>query len=57
MSEIPGVTERLKPYQDFSRVHPEDLEAGADRGTRVNSALALPAPAPGVHLLSVLPRR
>jgi hypothetical protein len=56
-TKVPSVTEILKSYQYFSQVHPEDLEAAADRGTRVHSALTLPAPAPGVHLLTVLSSR
>ena len=40
MSQVPSVTEILKPYQDFSRVNPSDLELAADRGAIIHSALA-----------------
>jgi hypothetical protein len=37
---FPSVTEVLKPYEDFSRIAPETLEAAADRGLLLHSVLA-----------------
>jgi hypothetical protein len=39
-AKVPSVTEILKPYQDFSRVNPSDLELAADRGSIIHTALA-----------------
>jgi hypothetical protein len=40
MVSLVSVTEVLKPYEDFSRINPDVLEAAGDRGTLIHSLLA-----------------
>ena len=53
MNQMPSVTEGLRPFQDFSRVSPERLEAAAARGSGVHQVCA--AIAKGLWWASEIP--